>query len=224
MKKLFYIILNLIFLSSCFANEAKHDNSVEVHGELKNGLREIFVDLSKPMNYKVYRGDYVVFKFKTRDIKKFSIPELEINTTFPRPNGEKPYIKLKKSGKFKFTLGNYEGTLEVIDYTQGNYTEVTAEEAVNLIETINPFILDVRTHGEYEAGHLENAGLVPVQVLSSNIEALKSFKDEPILIYCQSGNRSTVASKILIDEGFKNIYNLRYGIGEWKTKGLKTVK
>lgn len=218
MRKLIYIILNLLFITSCFAE----DN--DIHGELKNGLREIFVDFSKPMNYKVYRGDYVVFKFKTRDIKEFKIPELDINTTFPRPNGESPYIKLKKSGTYDFSLGSKQGVITVLDYSQGNYTEVTAEEAVKLIETINPFILDVRTQGEYESGHLENAGLVPVQVISSNIEALKSFNDEPILIYCQSGNRSTVASKILIDAGFKNIYNLRYGIGDWKAKGLKTVK
>lgn len=223
MKKLVYIVLNLLILTSCFANETKNENVAEVSGELKNGLREIFIDFSKSKEYKVYRGDYVIFKFKTRDIKQFTIPELNINTTFPRPNGETPYIKLKKSGKYNFKLGTYEGTLEVIDYAQGNYTEVTAEEAVNLIEKVNPFVLDVRTNDEYDSGHLENAGLIPVQVLSTNIVALETFKDEPILIYCQSGNRSTVASKILIDAGFKSIYNLRHGIGDWKAKGLKIV-
>ena len=49
-------------------------------------------------------------------------------------------------------------------------------------------------------------------------------KDQDILIYCASGNRSTVASKILIDAGFKRIYNLRHGIAEWAEKGLPIMR
>lgn len=37
-----------------------------------------------------------------------------------------------------------------------------------------------------------------------------------ILVYCATGNRSTVAAKILIDNGFKRIFNLRQGISGWE--------
>lgn len=222
MKKTIYLLLSLFFITSCFSQEVK--NEPEISGELNSGLREIIVDFNKPLNYKVYRGDYIVFILPESKTENLIIPGLEIETTLPIPENKKPYLKMKKSGLFKFSLGNKNGEIEVVDYTESNYNEVTSKEAIALIENINPFILDVRTQGEYLAGHIDGAGLIPVQVLSSNLEALEGFKNEPILLYCQSGNRSTVASKILIDAGFKNIYNLRFGIGEWKIKGYKTVK
>jgi len=76
--------------------------------------------------------------------------------------------------------------------------------------------LDVRTHGEYKAGHIENATLIPVQELQSRIKELAEYKNQDILIYCATGNRSTVASKILIDDGFNRIINMRHGIYGWR--------
>lgn len=84
---------------------------------------------------------------------------------------------------------------------------------------MDPIILDVRTPWEYEQGHLPEARLIPVQSLQNRVDELEEHKNRDILVYCRSGNRSTVASKLLIDEGFNRIYNLRYGILEWEQKG-----
>ncbi|QEN03847.1 hypothetical protein EW093_03735 [Thiospirochaeta perfilievii] len=176
------------------------------------------------MNFTVYRGDYIVLETPNNDLLNLVIPGLEINQKLPKKSSETSYIKIKKSGKYDFTLGDYKGHLTVLELESPKYSEVTAKEALTLMANIKPFILDVRTQGEYEAGFIENATLLPVQFLKRDIKELEKYKNEPILVYCQSGNRSTVAARILIDNGFTNIYNLRYGIGDWKSRGYNIVK
>ena len=105
----------------------------------------------------------------------------------------------------------------------GLYVEVTAKEANELIKSVNPFILDVRTDAEYATGHIPNSTVIPVQILSENLDKLEEYKDMPIFVYCRSGNRSTTASKILIEEGFTKVYNLKNGIGDWQNQGLPIV-
>jgi len=87
------------------------------------------------------------------------------------------------------------------------------------LNNLHPFILDVRTPQEYRQIHIEGTYLIPIQQLQARIEELESKKHEDIFIYCATGNRSTVASRILADRGFKRIYNLRYGVYEWASQG-----
>ena len=93
-----------------------------------------------------------------------------------------------------------------------------------MIARFAPLILDVRTPREFQAGHLPDAVLIPVQVLQANISRLASYRAREILVYCATGNRSTVASKILIDGGFKQIANLRHGIVDWQSRNLPVVR
>ena len=82
-------------------------------------------------------------------------------------------------------------------------------------------VLDVRTPIEYEKdGHIPGSILIPVQVLPQYIKDLEKFKDKKILVYCRSGNRSVMASKFLEQNGFKNVYNLKGGIIDWKKNNL----
>ncbi|MFN3788349.1 MAG: rhodanese-like domain-containing protein [Sulfurihydrogenibium azorense] len=85
----------------------------------------------------------------------------------------------------------------------------------------NVIILDVRTPQEYEKdGHIPGSILIPVKVLPQYIRELEKFKDKKILVYCRSGNRSAAASRFLEQNGFKNVYNLKYGIIDWKRNNL----
>ena len=113
--------------------------------------------------------------------------------------------------------------IEIIDYEGPRYWELSTEEGVELIDNIDPLILDVRTQGEYDDGHIEGAVLIPVQILSKSISLIEKYKDEDIFVYCRSGNRSTVSSKILADAGFTKIHNLRYGISDWQAKGYPVI-
>jgi rhodanese-related sulfurtransferase len=122
---------------------------------------------------------------------------------------------MKTPGTYAFSLGDADGSITVIDYRATNYREVTSREAAELIKNEEPIILDVRTPNEYKQGHLHNAVLIPVQELQRRYRELGAHKDREILIYCATGNRSTVASKILIDNGFKHIVDMQGGIYDW---------
>ena len=215
MKRLLFLLsMTLLFIFSCSAQ-----GEGPVSGTLKGGLRHLPANSSGgTLDFTVYRGDYIVFE-TDGTVREFSVPDLQIDDTVPRPESEKPYFKMKEAGVFSFTLGERQGTITVLEMTEPQYKELSAADAAELIKQSEPFILDVRTEGEYRGGHLSGAALLPVQVLSENLDKLEEYKDRDILIYCASGNRSTVASRILIDAGYNRIYNLRYGYGDWVRKG-----
>jgi rhodanese-related sulfurtransferase len=104
------------------------------------------------------------------------------------------------------------------------YREITSDQAAKLAEDPDVLVLDVRTPEEYEAGHIKDAKLLPVQDLASRIEELSEYKDAEILVYCRSGNRSTAASRILLDSGFTNVNNLKRGIIGWVQEGGPIVR
>lgn len=100
------------------------------------------------------------------------------------------------------------------------YQNIDAKEAFDLIQNKEVLILDVRTPGEYAAGHIKNSVLIPLQVLETDYTKILDHSEKPVFLYCRSGNRSVAASKILIKNGFKKLYNLKSGINDWVKKGL----
>jgi parallel beta-helix repeat protein len=102
--------------------------------------------------------------------------------------------------------------------TSESYTDVTVQEAKAMIDS-NPslVILDVRTQGEYDSGHIRNARLVPVGELQGRLVELN--KTDSILVYCRTGERSSNASQILVDNGFLYVYNMIGGITSWVNAG-----
>ncbi|MCG8567449.1 MAG: rhodanese-like domain-containing protein [Desulfobacterales bacterium] len=94
------------------------------------------------------------------------------------------------------------------------------DRAAGLIRDPEVLILDVRTPGEYGRGRIPGSKLIPIRQLQARLDELLPHKDKPILVYCASGNRSTVGSKVLVDQGFARVYNLRRGIKAWQSKGF----
>lgn len=99
-----------------------------------------------------------------------------------------------------------DSNINVLDITE--FKEHTAGKKVVLI--------DVRTPKEYQAGNIKNS----VNFDFFDPQFLTCFqefdKDEPIYLYCQSGNRSGKASKKLSELGFTKIYDLKGGYAGWK--------
>ncbi|AYE33581.1 rhodanese-like domain-containing protein [Clostridium septicum] len=86
-------------------------------------------------------------------------------------------------------------------------------QAENLIkEDKELLILDVRRFTEFKENRIPNAINIPVDDLEWEMETLENHKDNPILVYCKVGMRSSVACDILENEGFTKLYNLRGGI------------
>lgn len=76
-----------------------------------------------------------------------------------------------------------------------------------------PLILDVREPLEYQLCSLEGARLLPLDQLMKRVGELDRARD--IVVYCETGDRSERAAKILRDSGFRNVKNLKGGIKAW---------
>ena len=77
-----------------------------------------------------------------------------------------------------------------------NYADLVKQGAV---------ILDVRSKGEYQGGHIKGSINIPVDTLNNNLSKLK--KDRPIITCCASGMRSASAKSILKSNGYSEVYN-----------------
>ncbi len=79
-------------------------------------------------------------------------------------------------------------------------------------------ILDVRTPQEFSTSKVATATNLPLQDIEKNILP-QTAKDEPIYIYCRSGNRSATAKKLLENAGFTNVIDMG-GLSDIKKYGL----
>lgn len=102
--------------------------------------------------------------------------------------------------------------------------EVSALEAVQLINRKDALVVDVRDTGEYEAGHVAGARHVPEKQLTERLRELEKFRERPIIVTCRSGTRSQVAVQVLRRNGFNEAVNLRGGIGAWEQAGMPLEK
>jgi rhodanese-related sulfurtransferase len=218
---LFIYIMAIASITACAKSEPPMES--QVSGQVVDGLRQIILPVGQAPALKVFRGDYVSFQPEGGDARSFQVEALKIDETLPL-QGEKPYIKFKEAGEFEYLLAGKKGRILVQELEGNNYTELRSAQAKELIETVQPYILDVRTAREFAQGHIDGAQLLPIREFQYRVGELASYKEEPIFIYCRSGNRSTVAAKILLDQGFERVYNLRYGIIEWAREGLPVKK
>jgi rhodanese-related sulfurtransferase len=91
---------------------------------------------------------------------------------------------------------------------------INAQAFQALIASNRPiFILDVRQQDEYDAGHIDKAVLIPLDVLADRYSELP--KDRPLVVYCRSGARSARAVAFLRENGFANAFSLSGGFKGW---------
>ena len=98
---------------------------------------------------------------------------------------------------------------------KNSYRQISMDEAVTMMEEESGYIiLDVRTPEEFRERHIPNAINIPNETIGSeDIQELPD-KDQLILVYCRSGNRSKQASGKLAELGYTNIVEIG-GINDW---------
>jgi rhodanese-related sulfurtransferase len=76
-------------------------------------------------------------------------------------------------------------------------------------------IIDTRVYKQYQAGHIESAISLPHEKVR---QALKNIdRDKPVVVYCNKGTTGNAAQNILINNGFKEVYNVSGGYKQYKT-------
>src|SRR5215204_6433675 len=81
-------------------------------------------------------------------------------------------------------------------------------------------LVDVRESEEWDAGHIPGAKHVPRGYLESRIEGAVSDRDQRVVLYCASGQRSALAANTLREQlGYENVASMNGGITLWKDRG-----
>jgi phage shock protein E len=116
--------------------------------------------------------------------------------------------------------------LLILTACSGSATKVNNLDADGFASNIqNPatVILDVRTAGEFAAGHI--AGAINIDVESANFDSkiANLDKDVEYSIYCHSGRRSMIAVNKMAEAGFEKLTNLESGIISWQAAGYPLV-
>lgn len=102
-----------------------------------------------------------------------------------------------------------------------NTRYVSMDEITEIMEQNEGYvILDVRTHEEYNEGHIPNAICIPNETIDESVINELPDKNQLILIYCRSGNRSKQATKKLENLGYTNLVEFG-GIIDWNGEVVK---
>ena len=110
---------------------------------------------------------------------------------------------------------NSTNNTENLESKKNSYTQINMEEAVKMMEEESDYIiLDVRRPDEYAEKHIPNAINVPNETIGKDEIPELPNKEQMILVYCRSGNRSKQASEKLVKLGYTNIYEFG-GINDW---------
>jgi rhodanese-related sulfurtransferase len=85
-----------------------------------------------------------------------------------------------------------------------------------LSELEDAVLLDVRTQGEYDDGHLAGSVMIDYRGVEFREKVSELDSDKPVLVYCRSGRRSHQAFMVLEELGFKEIYEMQGGMNAWE--------
>ncbi len=95
-------------------------------------------------------------------------------------------------------------------------------------------VIDVRSRDEYDQGHIQGALLIPYVQFEPNLanntvypdinHARTPRKDQPVILYCQVGNRSRAAAIRMLGLGYTDVHHIADGVQGWQQAGLPLVK
>ena len=88
---------------------------------------------------------------------------------------------------------------------------ISNQQLMNLLVNPQVKLIDVQTQQDFQIAHLSGSINIPLEVFSHRISQMIKDKNTPIIVYCQKGVRSMVAADILMQKGYRQVYNLKEG-------------
>ncbi|MGD1815683.1 MAG: rhodanese-like domain-containing protein [Pleomorphochaeta sp.] len=122
-----------------------------------------------------------------------------------------------------FSSGNKESQTTTNEETTkvAQYNKIDTQTAKNAFDTQDDItIIDVRTAAEFNTGHVKDAINIPLDVVEATVLERYPDKNEKLYLYCRSGNRSSQAAKLLVAQGYTNVYDFG-GIISWPYEIVK---
>lgn len=102
----------------------------------------------------------------------------------------------------------------------GGRHSISATDATLLINREDAVVVDVRETSEWSAGHIPEARHITLAQLEKRLSELDKFKQRPLIVYCERGNRSLAAVTTLKRAGFERAFSLSGGIAAWSEASL----
>jgi len=102
----------------------------------------------------------------------------------------------------------------------GCATGVTRDELLTLMrDGTAPLIVDVRSQGEYDRGHVPGALHISFYSIGSGLDGIGFSKNDPVVLFCEHGPRSGIAGFTLKVLGYERVYSLEGHMKGWRTDG-----
>jgi rhodanese-related sulfurtransferase len=121
------------------------------------------------------------------------------------------YFEPQAMEEWSMLTGEMLETLDMID----------AQTVARQIRQGEVTVIDVRTASEYAAGNLPCARNIALNHLLERIAEVPT--DRPVILYCKSGLRSTIAASLLREQGRTNLFNLQGGFQAWSDAALPVI-
>ena len=96
-------------------------------------------------------------------------------------------------------------------------------EVTQLINGKNALVLDIREPAEFSSGSITGARNIPASAVADRVGEIGKYKAKPVIVVCQSGQRSAKVAAQLKKDGFGEVYNLSGGLAAWQQAGLPLV-
>jgi rhodanese-related sulfurtransferase len=134
--------------------------------------------------------------------------------------------ELRTGGSMAKTLADF------VREARARIREIDIEEFDEMIENHDDLVIvDVREGDEFQRAHIPGALGVPRGILESaadaggtlSVDRLCDARDKTVVLYCQNGERSALATDTLQQMGFEKVYNLAGGIDLWQAEGFALV-
>ena len=97
-------------------------------------------------------------------------------------------------------------------------------DVVQMMNNEDVVFLDVREPAETTAGKITKAVQIPAGSVAQRIGELEKYRDKPVIVYCKTGARSSIACNALKKDGFEKVFSLNGGILAWQDAHLPLVK
>ena len=104
------------------------------------------------------------------------------------------------------------------------FASLSPAAAVQLMNSEDVVVLDVREPSETAAGKITRAIQIPAGAVKTRLGELEKHKDKTLLVYCKTGARAGGACKELSQNGFAKVYSLNGGLQAWQEAHLPISK
>ena len=102
--------------------------------------------------------------------------------------------------------------------------QISAENAVQLINHENGVIIDLRDKEAFKQGHIINAANIPANDLAQQTKVLEKYHQKPVILIFAAGQRLSQVFKFLQQHNFTKIHVLRGGMRAWQEANLPVEK